>query len=170
MRGSELIAAFLEHSKFVVHLDMKLREIEDDRALLVLPFSEEVVTIGDVVHGGAVSALIDTAAMAASWSAIEFDGEPPKGTTVGLTVDFLAAARAQDLLAEAHVLRRGKSLVFSEVKVTGAADGTLVASGRHLQAGLIDRRSRPTFPAIFLERLVSFFSRCPRPPGRARPA
>jgi acyl-coenzyme A thioesterase PaaI-like protein len=41
MRGSELIAAFLEHSKFVVHLGMKLREIEDDRAVLVLPFSEE---------------------------------------------------------------------------------------------------------------------------------
>ena len=80
---------------------MELREIEDDRALLVLPFAEEVVTIGDVVHGGAVSALVDTAAMAASWSAIEFDGEPPKGTTVGLTVDFLAAARAQDLLADA---------------------------------------------------------------------
>ena len=128
MRGSELIAAFLEHSKFVVHLDMKLREIEDDRAVLVLPFSEEVVTIGDVVHGGAVSALIDTAAMAASWSAIEFD-EPPRGTTVGLSVDFLAAARAQELQADARVLRRGSSLCFCEVKVTGAVDGKLVATG-----------------------------------------
>jgi uncharacterized protein (TIGR00369 family) len=129
MRGSELISAFLEHSKFVRHLDMKLREIEDDRALLVLPFAEEVVTIGDVVHGGAVSALIDTAAMAAAWSAIEFDGDAPKGTTVGLTVDFLAAARAQDLLAEAIVLRRGGSLCFCEVKVTGADGAKLVATG-----------------------------------------
>src|SRR4051812_4737532 len=121
MRGSELIAQFLLHSPFVGHLGMQLREIEDDRALLALPFSEEVVTIGDVVHGGAVSALIDTAAMAASWSAIEFDGEPPRGTTVGLTVDFLAAARAQELEADARVLRRGSSLCFCEVKVTGAA-------------------------------------------------
>ena len=129
MRGSELIAEFLKHSKFVVHLGMALRSIEDDRAVLVLPFAEEVVTIGDVVHGGAVSALVDTAAMAASWSAIEFDGEPPKGTTVGLTVDFLAAARAQDLLADARVLRRGRSLCFCEVKVTGENDETLVATG-----------------------------------------
>jgi acyl-coenzyme A thioesterase PaaI-like protein len=67
--------------------------------------------------------------MAASWSAIEFDGEPPKGTTVGLTVDFLAAARAQDLLAEARVLRRGASLCFCEVKATGAGDGKLLATG-----------------------------------------
>ena len=130
MRGSELISAFLEHSKFVVHLGMELREIEDDRAVLALPFEEEkVVTIGDVVHGGAVSALIDTAAMAASWSAIEFEGDAPKGTTVGLTVDFLAAARSQELLAEARVLRRGKSLCFCEVKVNGAADDMLVATG-----------------------------------------
>ncbi len=129
MRGAELIAEFLKHSPFVGHLGMELREIEDERCVLALPFSDEVVTIGDVVHGGAISALIDTAAMAASWSAIEFDGEPPRGTTVGLTVDFLAAARAQVLLAEARVLRRGTSLCFCEAKVTGASDGTLVATG-----------------------------------------
>ena len=71
MRGAELISEFLKHSPFVGHMGMQLREIEDDRAVLALPFREEVVTIGDVVHGGAVSALIDTAAMAASWSAID---------------------------------------------------------------------------------------------------
>lgn len=129
MRGSELISEFLKHSPFVVHLGIELREIEDDRCLLALPFREEVVTIGDMVHGGAVATLVDTAAMAASWSAIEFDGEPPRGTTVGLTTDFLAAARAQELLAEARVLRRGASLCFCEVKVHGAEDGKLVASG-----------------------------------------
>jgi uncharacterized protein (TIGR00369 family) len=106
-----------------------VRSIEDDHAVLALPFSEEVVTIGDVVHGGAISALIDTTAVAAAFSAIEFDGEPPRGTTVGLTVDFLAAARAQEVLAEAHVLRRGSTLIFVEVKATGAEDRALVATG-----------------------------------------
>ena len=130
---------------------MELREIEDDRAVLVLPFAEEVVTIGDVVHGGAVSALVDTAAMAASWSAIEFDGEPPKGTTVGLTVDFLAAARAQNLVADARVLRRGRSLCFCEVKVPG---------GRR-------RDARRDGPGHLQARLISSSL---RPPGRARPA
>jgi uncharacterized protein (TIGR00369 family) len=129
VRGSELISEFLKHSPFVCHLGIELREIEDDRCVLALPFSGEVVTIGDVVHGGAVAALIDTAAMTAAWSAIEFDGEPPQGTTVGLTVDYLTAARAQELLAEAKVLRRGKSLCFCEVKVRGDADGKLVSSG-----------------------------------------
>ena len=52
MRGAELITEFLKHSPFVRHLGIELREIEDDRVLLALPFREEVVTIGDVVPGG----------------------------------------------------------------------------------------------------------------------
>lgn len=128
MKGAEVISEFLRHSPFVGHLAIGVREIEDNHAVLALPFGEDVVTIGDVVHGGAVSTLIDTAAMAASWSAIEFD-EPPKGTTVGLTVDFLAAGRAQELIADARVIRRGSSLCFCEVKVSGAEDGKLVAAG-----------------------------------------
>jgi uncharacterized protein (TIGR00369 family) len=128
MRGSELITEFLKHSKFVVHLGMELREIEDDRAVLALPFREEVVTIGDTVHGGAISALVDTAAMAASWSAVEFDGTPPLGTTVGLTVDFVSAGCAAELLADARVVRRGSSLCFCEVRVAPEG-GELVATG-----------------------------------------
>lgn len=128
MRGAELIAEFLKHSPFVGHLGMEMREIEDDRAVLALPFREEVVTIGDIVHGGAISALIDTAAMAAAWSAIEFD-QAPKGTTVGLTVDFLSAGRGTELLADAQVLRRGSSLCFCEVKVRASGDEDPVATG-----------------------------------------
>jgi uncharacterized protein (TIGR00369 family) len=124
VRGAELITEFLKHSPFVGHLAIELREIEDDRVVLALPFRDEVVTIGDVVHGGAISTLIDTAAMAAAWSAIEFD-EPPRGTTVGLSVDFLAAG----LLAEALVLRRGSSLCFCEVKVRPERGHELVAGG-----------------------------------------
>ena len=128
MRGAELITEFLRHSPFVGHLGIELREIEDDRVVLALPFRDEIVTIGDVVHGGAISTLVDTAAMAAAWSAIEFD-QPPRGTTVGLSVDFLSAGRGGELLAEARVLRRGSSLCFCEVRVRPAEDEELVASG-----------------------------------------
>ena len=129
MRGAELIAEFVKHSPFAKHLAIEVRSLEDDHAVLGLPFGPDVVTIGDIVHGGAISALIDTAAVAAAFSAIEYDGEPPRGTTVGLTVDFLAAARAQEVRADARVLRRGTTLIFIEVKATGAEDGTLVATG-----------------------------------------
>ena len=124
--GAEIITEFLKHSPFVAHLGMRLDHIEPDRVELSMPFHQELVTIGEVVHGGAISSLVDTAAMAAAWSG--FDGTGAlRGTTVGLSVDFLAAAEASEMRAEATVLRRGKSLCFCEVDVT-AAD-RLVAKG-----------------------------------------
>ena len=102
---SELIQAFLPQSPFFRHLGMRIEAIEADRAVLVLPFSPEVVTIGDTVHGGAISTLIDTAAVAAAWGSDE-EPDSPTGSTVSLTVNFAAAARGQDLTATARVVRR----------------------------------------------------------------
>lgn len=120
----DVVTAFLPASPLPRHLGIRLIELGDDRAELELPFSEQVTTIGDVVRGGAIGALVDTAAMAAAWS----DGAPAPagGSTVGMTVDFLAPARAGDLRATATVLRRGRSLCFCDVAVTDAA-GALVA-------------------------------------------
>jgi uncharacterized protein (TIGR00369 family) len=126
--GAEVITQFLRHSPFVLHLGMRLESIEPDRARLVLPYRGELATIGDVVHGGALSALVDTAAMAASWSAHEVEGGQLRGTTVGLSVDFVAAAQGQEVSADARVIRRGKSLCFCDVDVTDASGG-LVAKG-----------------------------------------
>jgi uncharacterized protein (TIGR00369 family) len=125
--GAEVITEFLKHSPFVRHLGMRLESIEPDRARLAMPYREELATIGDVVHGGALAALLDTAAMTASWSAHDGSGQL-RGTTVGLSVDFVAAARGEQLIAEARVLKRGRNLCFCEVDVTGASGG-LVAKG-----------------------------------------
>jgi uncharacterized protein (TIGR00369 family) len=125
--GPELIAQFLGVSPFVRHLGLRLERLEPDRALLAMPFSEPLVTIGDVVHGGAVSSLIDTAAMAAAWSTPGLP-ENIRGTTVGLSIQFLATARSRELVADATVIRRGRSLCYCEVDVTDS-DGQLVAKG-----------------------------------------
>jgi uncharacterized protein (TIGR00369 family) len=127
--GAEVIKQFLLHSPFVLHLGMRLESIEPDRARLAMPYRDELATIGDVVHGGALSALVDTAAMAASWSAHELDaGGALRGTTVGLSIDFVAAAQGQEVVADARVIRRGRSLCFCDIDVSDAG-GRLVAKG-----------------------------------------
>ena len=45
------------------------------------------------------------------------------GATVTLNVNYLAAARGQDLTAHAIVTQRGGRLVFSEVRVTEPTGG-----------------------------------------------
>jgi uncharacterized protein (TIGR00369 family) len=126
--GAEVITQFLLHSPFALHLGMRLDAIEADRARLVMPYRDELATIGDLVHGGAITALVDTAAMAASWSAHDVSGGELRGTTVSLSVDFVAAARGSQVVADARVLRRGRSLCFCDVDVADAS-GTLVAKG-----------------------------------------
>jgi uncharacterized protein (TIGR00369 family) len=125
--GAELISRFLGASPFVGHLGLRLESIEPDHARLAMPFRPPLVTIGDTVHGGAISSLVDTAAMAAAWSNAEVT-DSPRGTTVGISVDFVAAARGQEVTADARIIRRGKSLCFCEVDVTDE-DGELVAKG-----------------------------------------
>jgi uncharacterized protein (TIGR00369 family) len=127
----DIIQQFVPASPLVQHLGMRLEAIEDGRAELVLPFRPELATMDDVVHGGAIASLIDTAGMAATWSD---DTEPDSlaGSTVSLNVNYLAAARGKDLTATAVVAKRGRNMVFSDVRVT-EPDGRLVATGSVVQ-------------------------------------
>jgi uncharacterized protein (TIGR00369 family) len=125
--GTELIRQWLQASPFVLQLGITVDKLDDGLAILTLPFRPEHTTIADVVHGGALSSLIDTAATAAAWAGAETTGSL-RGTTVALTVNFVGAARGQDVAATARVVRRGKTLVFVDVDVT-SADGTVVARG-----------------------------------------
>jgi uncharacterized protein (TIGR00369 family) len=121
----ELLKVFLDTSPYVAHLGIRLHSLETDRAELTLSFDHKVVTVEDVVHGGAIASLIDTAAAAAAWSD-ETPADNMRGSTVALSVDYIAPARGTDLLATSLVLRRGRSVCFLECDVTDP-DGGLIA-------------------------------------------
>jgi uncharacterized protein (TIGR00369 family) len=127
MTGEEIMRRFLPSSPFPGHLGIRLVDMGPGSATLGLPFAEALVTAGTTVHGGAVASLIDTAGMVAAWSG----GDVPdrlRGSTVGLTVSYLAPADGEDLQASATVLRRGRSIVHVDVDVR-TASGTAVAKG-----------------------------------------
>ena len=118
---------FLANSPFVGHLGMRVEAIHPDAVRISMPYRPELATVGDVVHGGAITSLVDTSAMAAAWSVVEV-GQAPRGSTVGLTVDFVAPARGAELTADATVRRRGRQLCFCDVDVADG-HGRLVARG-----------------------------------------
>jgi uncharacterized protein (TIGR00369 family) len=125
--GAEIMREFVPNSPYVEHLGIRLGQIGHGSATLTLPFTKSVCTVGTIVHGGAIASLVDTAAMVAAWSDAEVP-ENVRGTTVGLTVTYLAAAAEEDLEATAKVLRRGRSLVYLEVDVR-TPSGDPVAKG-----------------------------------------
>ncbi len=115
--GAALARGWLANSAFVAHLGIRVAAIEPDRARLEMPFSDALPTMGNVVHGGAISSLIDTAAATAAWSGADVP-ERIRASTVGITVEFLSPARGQGVVAEARVLRRG-AITFLAVDVSG---------------------------------------------------
>jgi uncharacterized protein (TIGR00369 family) len=106
-------------------LGVELLDATLDRVRTRLPFRPEVTTFGDLVHGGAIGALIDVTATAAAWTGADVS-RGPRGTTIGLTVSYLNGARACDLVATGTVIQRGQSIVVCEVAVDDDA-GTAIA-------------------------------------------
>jgi uncharacterized protein (TIGR00369 family) len=116
--GIALMRQFIPNSPFAARVGIEIDTLEPGRAVLRLPYREENATMGDLVHGGAIGALVDTAAMAAAWSGSDLP-EQPRGTTVGMSLSFVAGAQGEDLAAEDRVVRRGQSLCHLDVEVTG---------------------------------------------------
>jgi len=92
-----------------------------DQVRLRLPWDPSNVTIGDMVHGGAIATLADLTVMAAAWCGVE---APPelRGVTVSMALDFIAPARRTDVIGVGRVLRRGRSLVNCEAEIVDPQD------------------------------------------------
>lgn len=108
-------------------LGMTVEEVTEGRCVLRMPAGGEALNGAGRVHGGAITSLIDNAATAASWA---YKGTTDKawGTTISLTCNFMGAGKDADLIADARVKRRGRSMVFLEINVTDTND-TVIAQG-----------------------------------------
>jgi uncharacterized protein (TIGR00369 family) len=109
-------------------LGIRLDEVGAGSAAVSLPVRPEFV--GDpqppALHGGVLSALIDTAGGLAAWSALEDDGAV---STVDLRVDYLEPGRvAGELRAEARVARSGTRVCHVQIELT--QDDVRIAEGR----------------------------------------
>lgn len=113
---------------FAKHLGMELVEASDGYAKLRLRFQRENTTAADALHGGAIASLIDTTGAMAAWTTAEIATPRYFGSTVGINVNYLSAVIGEDALAEGRVLKRGKEIIYSDVRVTNEA-GKLLAQG-----------------------------------------
>jgi uncharacterized protein (TIGR00369 family) len=127
-RVEAMLRLMEEHVPFNRYLGMKVESVEEGRGVMVLPVRPEF--IGDprrpALHGGVLSALIDTAGGVAAWSVL---GPKESVSTVDLRVDYLEpAGLGEPLRAEAQLVRKGNRVCHVKVAVTQAE--ALVAEGR----------------------------------------
>ncbi|HYZ66826.1 MAG TPA: hotdog fold thioesterase, partial [Mycobacterium sp.] len=95
--GADVIAQFIPSSPFVAKLGIVADKLDADEVRLRLPWNPSNVTVGDMVHGGAIAALADVAVMAAAWAGADVS-DPLRGVTTSMSMQLLAPARATDLI------------------------------------------------------------------------
>jgi uncharacterized protein (TIGR00369 family) len=93
-------------------------------AILRMPFSERLCRNGGIVCGQALMAFADTAMVLANLAANK--GYRPM-TTVDQTTHFMRAVTASDVLADARVVRLGRTMSFGRVTLVSATDNKPVA-------------------------------------------
>jgi uncharacterized protein (TIGR00369 family) len=112
---------------WMLALHLKVREITEASATLVMPFDEQLLRPGRIVAGQALMALADTAMVIALWSAL---GAFRPVATVNMTTTFMRPATQTTIVAEATVLRLGRTLGFCHVRMLmDTMERPLVAHG-----------------------------------------
>jgi uncharacterized protein (TIGR00369 family) len=120
MRIEQARARFAQVA-FASYLGVQLLELDHERAVLHLPFHNTLSNPSGVLNGGAMASLLNMAGTLAAWTGIDMQTEPWL-ETVDLSIQYLAAALEEDVIATARVLRRGRDLFFLEVSVRNTID------------------------------------------------
>jgi uncharacterized protein (TIGR00369 family) len=113
----ELARARFARVRFAEWLGVTVTDLSEDRAVLVLPNRAEHLNAGGVLNGGASASLLALAGTLAAWTGIDLDAGL-RLSCVDLSIQYLAPATDEDVVAEARVLRRGRSLVVLDVGLT----------------------------------------------------
>jgi uncharacterized protein (TIGR00369 family) len=108
-----IIAGRTQPPPYAVFLGMRLTVVGQGMARFEMPVSRDLYNPNQVVHGGAITSLLDSAMGLAVVSTL---GEAESFTTAELKVNFLRAVVADrgPLVSEGRVVHRGRQLVVAE--------------------------------------------------------
>lgn len=124
LRYARIIRSRSKPNTYYRLLGMKLRELEEGRALFSLSVLEEYSNAGGMVHGGVLASLADASMAAALATLIDLDREAI--ATVEMKINYMYPVTGGDLISEGKVVQRGRSLAVAEACLTND-EGRMVA-------------------------------------------
>ncbi|WP_458756974.1 PaaI family thioesterase [Afipia sp. TerB] len=124
-------------ARWVQDLDLSVESVSADAAVLRMKFSDKLCRDNGVICGQALMSLADTAMVFAVSGAV---GAYIPMTTVDQSVHFLRPAAKADVLAEARVVRAGKTMAFGSVTLRVDGDERPVAMAQTAYALMRDAK------------------------------
>ncbi|KAJ55223.1 thioesterase [Actibacterium mucosum KCTC 23349] len=116
MASSDIARQFMSNLPYNVALGIEIDDVRDGRAQMSMPYDDRFVgnPAQGVLHGGVVSALMDSSAGAAVLSHPDVMSVV---ATLDLRIDYLRAATpGQRLIARAHCYHVSRSVAFVSVQ------------------------------------------------------
>ena len=110
----ERIRAAVENLHFVKLLGVQLLSVEPGVATMSLEVREDLLQNNNVVHGGAIASLIDSAA---AFAVIPLLNDNETATTIDLTISYVRPLVKGLATATAKVLREGSRVVVLSTDV-----------------------------------------------------
>ena len=108
-------AMWAELPAYARSLGITVERFENDSPVLVMPFASHVEGRPTVLHGGATSGLLETAGYAALHAALNHAERQARLKPIGITVQFLSAAKTAATYAQGRVNRLGRRNANIEV-------------------------------------------------------
>ena len=108
---------------FLQHLKIQTDALGQGSARLSLPIEPQMTNSLGTVHGGAIMSLLDVAVCTAART---LHPESVGVITIDMIISFIGGGSGARLMADARVLKDGRSMSFVEGEATNE-DGSLVA-------------------------------------------
>ncbi len=101
---------------------LEVEEAADGQATVRMRAGPQHLNQGGSVHGGALATLMDTAMGGAVYSTAEPGDDATRTATIEMKVTYLEPAQPGEVVARAHVIKRGKRVTIVEAEATQGDD------------------------------------------------
>ncbi|MDP4757420.1 MAG: PaaI family thioesterase [Sphingorhabdus sp.] len=101
---------------YALALDMAIVDELDGAPVIGMPFTDRVQGRPNFLHGGAISGLLEIAAIAAIHQALRAKGSDAAIKQVNVTVDFMRGGMSQMTFAVGEVTRLGRTMANVEAR------------------------------------------------------
>ena len=114
---------------YALALDMVVFDDAGDAPVITMPFADKVQGRPGFLHGGAISGLLEMAAVAAIYRALHANGNDASIKQVNVTIDFMRGGLGQQTFAVGEVTRLGRTMANVEARAWQESPDKPIAMG-----------------------------------------